>query len=297
MKKYLIGFLTALFMMLQFCGIPASAAGMQIYDQGNRLKTDEFVEVAERLQEAADHINMNVVAILGNEKHSDTMIESMTDSTYDQLYGPKTDGICLYLDLSGAEHPYDYISTSGLAQFYYTNSSSNNRIEQMHYAIDKHLYPVGSEDAYHALLEFADQLENYYEIGIPDHYYIYDDVYHEYYHVENGKIITTSSKPYIDWGGVILGGMGGFIFGIIAAAITYAVIKSKYRFIYQISPTTYLNKKTVHYTQQTDRFIRERTTKTHVTSDTGGRSGGGSSHHHSGGGHSHGGHGGGGHHR
>lgn len=268
---------------------------MQLFDEGSYLSTDEFVTVAERLQQAADHTDMNVVIILGSDStRSDITIESMTDSTYDQLYGNKTDGICLYMDLSGKEHPYDYISTSGMAQFYYTNSNENNRIEQIHYAIDKYLYPIGREDVQGALLSFADQLENYYEIGIPDRYWIYDDVYHEYYHIENGEIIATSYKPYIDRSNLVLGGIFGLIIGLIISGITSSVIRAKYKFIYELSPTNYLNRKTVRYTEQSDRFIRERTTKTHVSSDSGSRGGGG---HHSSGGHSHGGHGGGGHHR
>ncbi|MBR1555812.1 MAG: hypothetical protein IJ644_10560 [Oscillospiraceae bacterium] len=294
MKNYLTAVISALFMMLMMVILPASAAEIQLYDEGNRLKTDEFVEVAERLNEAAENINMNVVAILGSEVRSDTTIESMADSVYDQLYGNKTDGICIYIDLSSAAHPYDYISTSGLGQFYYTNSSESNRVDSMLYAVEKYLYPIGSEDAVGALKEFANQLENYYEIGIPDKYWVYDDVYHEYYHVENGQIITTSGKPYIDTANLVMGGIVGLVIGLCAAAITSASVKSKYKFMYQISPTTYLNKKTVHYTEQSDRFIRERTSRTHVSSSSGGRSGGGS--HHSGG-HSHGGHGGGGHHR
>ena len=295
MKNYIIALMSVLCMVLCFSAVPASAAEMQIYDEGNRLTSEEFVEVAERLNEAAENIHMNVVAILGNQQRSDTTIESMADSVYDQLYGNKTDGICLYIDLSSAAHPYDYISTSGLAQFYYTNSDRSNRIDSMLYSVEKYLYPIGREDAVGALKEFANQLEDYYEIGIPDEYWVYDDLYHEYYHVENGQIITTSGKPYIDMANLVISGIIGLIIGLCAAAITSAAVKAKYKFIYAISPTTYLNKKSVRYIEQSDRFIRERTTKTHVSSSSGGRSGG--SHHHSGGGHSHSGHGGGGHHR
>ncbi len=295
MKKYLIVLLTVLLMMLNLPVCTASAAEIQLYDEGSRLSTEEFVQAAERLNEAAEHTGMNVVVILGSERRSDTTIETAADSTYDQLYGQKTDGICIYIDVSSNAHPYDYISTSGLGQFYYTNSSESNRVDSMLYAVEKYLYPAGSEDVFGAVMAFADQIENYYEIGIPDRYWVYDDLYHEYYHVENGQIITTSSKPYLDTGKLVLGGIIGFGIGLIAMLITNASIRAKYKFIYEISPTTYLNKKTVRYTEQSDRFIRERTTKTHVSSSSsGGRSGGS---HHSGGGHSHGGHGGGGHHR
>ncbi|MBR7084490.1 MAG: TPM domain-containing protein [Oscillospiraceae bacterium] len=294
MKKFNIVLLTVLLMLLHMTAVSAFAGEFHLFDKGKRLSDADFAEVTERLQETADNTHLNVIVILGNEQLSDITIESLTNETYDQLFSEGSDGVCFYLDLSGAEHPYDYISTSGMAQFYYTNSNTNNRIDQMHYAIDKYLYPIGNEDVSGALNAFADQLENYYEIGIPDNYYVYDDLYHQYYHVEDGEIITTSRKPYHDVERLFLGGIMGLLIGIMISAIVKGAVKLKYRFIYELSPVNYINKKSVHYIQQTDTFLRERTTKTHISSDSGGRSGG--SHHHSGG-HSHGGHGGGGHHR
>jgi uncharacterized membrane protein YgcG len=148
------------------------------------------------------------------------------------------------------------------------------------------------EDVTGALNEFADQLETYYKLGIPDDYYVYDDVYHKYYHVENGEIIETSRKPYHNRERLILGGIMGLLIGLFISLIVKTSVKAKYKFIYEISPTNYVNKKTVQYIQQSDTFIGERTTKTHINS-----SGGKSGSHHSSGGHSHAGHGGGGHHR
>lgn len=291
MKKYWFGMLSVLLMLFQLSMLSVSAGEIQIYDEGNRLQAEEFTDIAERLQQCADSTEMNIIIILGTENRSDMIIESLADSTYDQLYGNKTDGLCYYLDLSGSS-PYDYLSTSGLAQFYYTNAQNNNRINQIYSAVDKYLYPVGSEDVWGALHEFADQLDLFYEAGIPEQYYIYDDVYHEYYHVEDGKIITTQNKPYISTKNILMGTVLGLLIGIIIAAIFSTVTKSRYRFISSVSPTNYLNKKSVRYTEQSDRFIRERTTKTHISQSSGGSHG-----HHSGGGHSHGGHGGGGHHR
>ena len=293
MKKYLLPLLAALLLMLNLSGISASAGEFQLFDPGYLLSSSESSEVAERLQQTADTINMNVVVILGNEQNSDTTIESMTNSTYDQLYTNQSDGVCLYLDLSSSASPYDYLSTTGLAQFYYTNSERNNRIDPMLSAVGKHLYPKGSEDVVGALDEFANQLETYYSRGIPENYYIYDNVYHEYYHVENNQIIATSGKPYLDMVRLVTGTLCGLILGVLAAAITKLSVKSKYKFIHELSPTNYLNKKSVRYTEQSDRFLRERVTKTQIVRDTGG----GGSHHSSGGGHSSGGHGGGGHHR
>ena len=42
--------------------------------------------------------------------------------TYEELYGMNTDGVFLYLDMSGEASLFDYLSTSGKGQFYYTDN-------------------------------------------------------------------------------------------------------------------------------------------------------------------------------
>lgn len=276
-------------MMLLGCGLSVSAAEAVLWEERTFLDEDEHDECLKRLQEAADATGMNVAVVLGSQNRSDASIETLASSTYDELFGKSTDGLLYYMDLSGV-NPYDYIDTSGFGQFYYTNSDDNNRIDAMFEALDLYLYPVGSEDVHGAVLEFADLVEYYYYAGIPDRYYVYDDAYGCYFYVENGEILKSSTKPYIDWELVAFMGICGFGVGILAAVITFFAVKSRYQFKSSLSPTAYVNRKNVQYHQQYDNFIRTYTTKVKIESS----SGGGGSH---GGGHSSGGHGGGGHHR
>ena len=290
MKHYFLVLVSILLMLSGMTFLHASAAEAQIFDPGAKLSAEQVAESTGILQKTADSTGMNIVVILGNEQRSEITIESMTDSTYRQIYEKNTDGVCLYLDLSNAPSRYNYLYTTGLAEFYYTNAKTNPRINQILSEMKSSLY---TNDISGALSVFAEQLEKYYSLGIPEHYYVYDDVFHEYRHVENGEIISTLNKPYHDPQKILLGGLFGLIIGIGAACITNISVHSRYKFIYSLSPTTYLNKKSVHYLQQTDTFIRERTTKTTIEEPSKSHSSGGGN---SGGGHSHGGHGGGGQH-
>ncbi|MBR4318752.1 MAG: hypothetical protein IKP69_01715, partial [Oscillospiraceae bacterium] len=102
MKKFNIVLLTVLLMLLHMTAVSAFAGEFHLFDKGKRLSDADFAEVTERLQETADNTHLNVIVILGNEQLSDIMIESLTNETYDQLFSEGSDGVCFYLDLSGA---------------------------------------------------------------------------------------------------------------------------------------------------------------------------------------------------
>ncbi|MDE6088478.1 MAG: TPM domain-containing protein [Oscillospiraceae bacterium] len=275
----------------------AESDSVYLYDESGKLNPEENQFCMDSLETASQLTGMNLVVILGTDELSESSIESLAKSTYELLF-PGTwnsDGLCYYMDLRGHSPAYDYISTCGMAQFYYTNAKNNDRVDAILRSLDAYLVPAGSEDITGAVAKFCEQLEYYYNAGIPERYYVYDSQEHQYYHVEDHQIIATSTKPYLPWDRALLLGMIGLITGIVVAAIVFSTVKIRYQFKTSLTPTNYANKRAVHYKQQYDRFIRERTTKTKIESSSG------SSHHsgggHSSGGHSSGGHGGGGHHR
>lgn len=294
LKKWYALLLTGFIALLLCCPLPASAARaeVRIYDEGDRLTQEEYDSCMDRLRQAADKTGMNIGIVLGTAARSEYTVASLADSTYDQLFGHGTDGLLYYMDLRGYSPAHDYISTSGMGQFYYTNSDNHNRIEMIFDTLDAYLKPAGSEDVWGALMQFADEVEYYYGEGIPERYYYYDDEYQRYYYLDDfGNVQSSARKPYIDWGGVVLATFGAMIAGLLAAIITFAVVVSRYKFKYSLSPTTYVNQKQVEYRNQYDHFVRTHTSRIHI--DSGGGSGGGGGG--GGGGFSSGGHGGGGH--
>lgn len=294
LKKWYVFLVTGI-MMLLCSPLSASAAvsEVRIYDEGRRLTESEYAGCLNRLQEAARKTGMNIGVVLGVEARADYTIDALADSTYDELFGKGTDGLLYYMDLKG-RNPHDFISTSGMGQFYYTNSKENDRIAVMFDALDDYLYPIGSEDVPGALMQLADEVELYYEAGVPENYYFYDDEYREYYYLDASGVIQSSSrKPYTNWENVLLITFVAFFTGLLTAVIIFFVVKTRYKFKYTLSPTTYVNQKKVQYGRQYDNFVRANTSKVSINSDSGGGSGGSSG----GGGFSSGGHGGGGHNR
>ena len=283
---------SALLMLTGMLLLPAGAAEARLFDEGDRLTAAEFGECEARLKQASDATGMNIAVILGVKDRSDLTIETTCTETYTELFGARTDGLVYYMDLKGS-NPYDYIATSGLGQFYYTNNRHSDRVAEFYDRLDDYLYPVGSENVPGAVQQFAELTELFYQEGIPEHYYVYDDADRMYYHVEDGKLVATATKPYRAVGAILSNMFIGFVIGILAALLTFASVKAQYKFKSELSPTTYVNRKNVDYVQQYDNFTHTSTSRVHIqSSSSGGRSGG-----HSGGGHSHGGFGGGGHHR
>lgn len=271
-----------------------------IYDEANYLKTDEYEICLEVLQDAAERTGMNVGLVLGAQLRSEFTIRSLADSAYDSMFGKGTDGLLYYMDLSGAYEPYDYISTSGLGQFYYTNSEKVDRINAIFDDVFPYLTPAGSEDVPAAVEMLAEDIVYYYEEGVPNRYYVYDDVYEQYMYLEDGKIVMSPTLPlsHVDLseiiGKLVMLAFFGIGAGLIVAVIVFFCVKHHYKFKSSLSPTAYINRKNLVIHRQHDNFIRTYTTRVKIESSSGGgRSGGGGG----GGGRSSGGHGGGGRHR
>ncbi|MCR4644262.1 MAG: hypothetical protein K5695_02500 [Oscillospiraceae bacterium] len=297
MKKKLLCLLLPLFMLLPLLcpfTVQAAAAKAVIYDESGRLGKD-YDACLSRLQKAAKKTNMNVAVIIGTEGRTDITIESIAVNSYDELFGKNTDGLLYYMDLKGSA-PYDYITTSGMANFFYTNSDQDDRINAMFDALDPYLYPVGSEDVPGAIGKFAEEVEYYFDAGIPEHYYYYDDETRLYYTMgSDGNVVTSSGKPYRDTSVMLMITFMFTVVGLFVALIIFFAVKSRYKFKYSISPTNYVNRKNVEFYSQYDNFVHTHTSKVPLNSDSGSGHRSGGSHHS--GGHSHGGHGGGGHHR
>ena len=283
--------LSVLLMLLGLTHLPARAAEVRLYDEGNRLSPSELTECESRLQQASDHTGMNIVLILGTTYRADLTIETSCKAAYSEIYGIKTDGVSYYIDLKGYS-PYDYLATFGRGNFYYTNGSPD-RVYTIEDSVAPCLRPVGSENVYEAVMKFSELLEYYYDEGVPEHYYVYDDVDRMFYHMEGNEMIATNTKPYRD-PAVMIGVTAVFlVLGLFVAGAVFVGVKQQYKFKYELSPTTYVNRRNIDYREQYDNFTHTSTSRAVISSGSRGGGGGG----HSGGGHMSGGVGGGGYHR
>ena len=81
-----------------------SSSNVYLCDEGDFLSDAEFQEAMDELQEAADESGMNVALWIGSTAvgdNSDADTIAFCDETYEELYGMNTDGVFLYLDMSG----------------------------------------------------------------------------------------------------------------------------------------------------------------------------------------------------
>ena len=106
-----------------------------LYDVEGNLPEDEAAELTQKIRDTAEELQMYVaVVIVGEETpfSGDSAVERYADDAYDELfnqeYGVNTDGVLLVVNNSTQ---YDYISTCGMGQFYYTNSDDSNRVDDM----------------------------------------------------------------------------------------------------------------------------------------------------------------------
>lgn len=291
------GAVLSLGILSAMAALPASAMTedqtdtVYLCDEGGWLTDSEFDEIMDDLEETAAETGMYIGVWIGSEPMGESQTIAFCDDTYEEYFGINTDGVFLYLDMSGEADLFDYISTSGKGQFYYTNSSEYDRVSEIFSDMNPYL-GRGEEDVPMAVYKFCFDLKYYAEKGAPsDTYYTYDSGTGTYLIMEDGVVQEVSELPeeytaLASWGTIIL---VSILLGLAAGCIAFFTIKRSYRFKSPGSMQHYLEQGNVHYSNRTDRFLRQYRTRTKIESSSGGGGGGGGSSHHSSGGGSHGG--------
>lgn len=267
-----------------------------VYDDFGILSENELQELDELIKSTSEKIDMYVAVYLSEINLTDPDTITYSENRYEEFFGENTDGLFFYMDLSGKQPAYDYISTSGMAALVYTdenNDGTDNRIDKMFDNIYTYLPSSGetvyASDIKQGIEEFCRQLEKYADKGVKSGYYCYDSIDDKYIYEKNGKAVVSEHKPMAAMLNFLPQGIG---IGIIAGVIIFFIIKSTYRFKKGVNSSVYVSQDETNFTFSEDRFIRQYVTKTKIESSS---SSGGS--HHSGGSHGGGSHGGGGSHR
>ncbi len=268
----------------------------KLYDPDGLFDETEAKQLEDLIRETSKKIDMYIAVQIINdseEQMTDYQTEVFADDRYDALFNPQqnvdTDGVMLVLNMP--TH-YIYITTSGTGELYYYNARQNDRVGQMVENLKGYLR---SGDNAGAVRRFCQDAEYYYNSGIPQNAYTYNNDTHLYSYMKNGELVRTETLPFsykytINYG---IGLIVGSIAAALTALISFAVIKSRYKFTKSLSASNYISDRETTFYQRDDMFIRTHTTKTRIDTDrsSGGGFSGGSSHSSSGG-HSHGGGGG-----
>lgn len=250
------------------------------YDDADVLSETEFDALWEQIQDTAEETDMHIGIFLSGSALTRAETVTFCDDAYDQLFGPNTDGLYLYLDFSGQSNLYDYISTSGLGQFYYTNSEENNRIQAIFDQMNPYLQR-GEEDVPAAVTQFLGEVEEYAEMGAPsDTYYVYNSDTDLYTILEDDELIEVETLPrgYADSSEVRVIWIAAIVIGLLTGLGIFFGIRKRYQFKQPGEMGHYLQQDSVRYTVRTDRFLRRHRTRHRIQTDHNTGGGGGSSH-------------------
>ncbi len=255
--------------------LDVSAQGMlgRVVDPGNYLADEENKRVTKKAQDAAYETGMNIIIYIcddvGYDK-SDYGVMDLADVMYEEVCGIDTDGILLLINL---DNKYDYISTSGVAINYFSDSRINSMFNWFTNDIE-------DGDFESACNNFVESVLYYYHQGKANHQSVTIDYEFDGMGVES-SLMFFAVPLFIT-----------FIVGIII----YTINKNKYN-MQKATTTKYIVSGSMLLNQRTDTYIGTVVNRVYSPRSSSSSGGGGgshsSTHRSSGGGH----HGGGGHHR
>ena len=254
----------------------------------------------EEVKDYSEKLQMNIcVFIAGPERRmSDADEIQFCKDEYTELFGADTDGVFLFIDMTGKKPANDYMATSGKAILFYQEHVDDILDSACTFLPSSDSYSADADyhaDVSFAIREFWHQLDLYQKDFRSGLKYYYDSNTHKYIYYFNGSLRVTKHKPPIVYLKSLLIGIVG---GGLANLIAFFVCKKNYKFKSKTNPNIYLSKEESRFSTKDDIFLTSHTSKTHIPQSSGGsggghRSGGGFS----GGSHSSGSFGGGGRHR
>ncbi len=300
MKKLLIILFTA-FTLLPVSMLTASAktyergwsgdsSKSKIIDNYGFFNDDMLKSMNMLVEQSSEELEMNICIFIADDSYrmTDYETECFADDTYDKMYGEDSDGVFYFMDFTGEQPAYDYISTSGKAVLFYESCK-----EDIFDAIAPNLPPSGlgdysgySDDITNAVKQFLTQLDYYYNNTNLKYYH--DTSSDKYFYYKNNELVISDKPPFVKRLKILIFALPA---GLVTALIYFFATKGKYKFKASANPVVYVSHDETKFNQRDDRFIRTYTTKSKIENNSGGSNG------NSGGHSSSGGHGGGGRHR
>ena len=259
-------------------------------------------EMLEKLNEdvraTAERTQLNIYVLLAGPQYfmSDSETPGFCDRAYDEWFGPDTDGVFFFIDMSGKKPAYDYISTAGKAILFYDGKTDAIReatyeylpsSEEGNYA--EHCY--GVKNGVECFLRGLERYQDDFKHGMK---YFHDKKTRKYIYYKGDELIISKHKPPVVY---LIAALIGLVGGSIVNLIAFLIGKRNYKFKSKTNPNIYLSREETSFSTQNDQFMRTNTTKTYIPQSSGSSGGGGGGGFRGGGGFSGGSHGGSGGHR
>ena len=249
------------------------------------------------VKEISARTQLNIYVMLAGPTYrmSDSDTPTFCDRAYDEWFGPDTDGVFFFIDMTGKKPAYDYISTAGKAIMFFDGKTDDIREATYEYLPSsdegnyaEHYYDV--KQGVECFLREIEKRQGEFKSGLK---YYYDKNTKKYIYYLNGELkISKHKPPAIYFKSLIFALIGGAIVDLIA----FLIGKRNYKFKSKTNPNIYLSKEESRFSTNNDELIRTHTSRTHIPQSSGG-SGGGHRSYGGGGGFSGGSHGGSGGHR
>lgn len=259
----------ALFMMIISVSIGFStvnAEKLKINDYANLYTKDEIKKLSTSIEEIIDKYNIDIAIVTTDDVEGKTSREYADDFYDNNGYGfdELNSGLLFLINMEDREV---YISTCGYAIDYFTDARINNILDAVYEGL-------GNEEYYNSTNEFLEEVDYYMAEGKPHNQYRID---------ENGNRVKAPLTKEEKFKRVII---CTFI-SIVVAAISCLVVVLRYKNPSRGSGESYIDRRSIVFTDKRDDFISSHISKTKINKDNNG--GGGSSIHSSSSGTSHGG--------
>lgn len=258
MMKKLISIFTAALTALVITAIPASAWSAGINDMAGLYSDAEIEHLEARQEEVAELTGWNIAVVttdVGFGLDGVDACDYAEQYCYD-TFGSDPDSVVYLIDLD-----YRWISMDGDLLNYFNSSRFDTMMDTCEDCYQDYKDVENLEIFYH-------YLEYFYNEGTVE----YDPTIGALGDDFEDAIVWDDDKT-IDLTMIF----GGFIAGLIGAAISVGIVLARYKTHHAPSANSYLNRSSVNMYNNQDYFVREYTTRTRIESSSSGgshRSGG-----------------------
>jgi len=258
MMKKLISIFTAALTTLVITAVPASAWSAGINDMAGLYSDAELAHLEARQEEVAELTGWNIAVVttdVGFGLDGVNACDFAEDYCFN-TFGDDPDSVVYLIDLD-----YRWISMDGDLLNYFNSSRFDTMMDTCEECYMDYKDVENLEFFYH-------YLEYYYNEGTVE----YDPTIGALGDNFEDTIEYYDDDLTIDLSMIF----GGFIAGLIGAAISVGVVLARYKSHHAPSANSYLNRSSVNMYNNQDYFVREYTTRTRIESSSsgGGRSGG-----------------------
>ena len=247
-------FLILFFLMTAVFPAGALDISLKVYDEADLFSTEDEAYLMKKALALVDTYDMDVV-ILTIQNADGKTTRAYADDFFDDNgfgIGPQFDGLLFLIDMDNREF---YISTTGLAIRYFTDSRINTILDEVFSYVSEGLYAEGADF-------FLDETEAILKAGIPQDQYNYDTETGEkdYYNDYRDEDLTLSQRFMHSFynSGVYL------LIAAVISGITVAIMAGGNKGKKTVNASTYLDSQSFHLDDNRDIYIRTSVTKTHI---------------------------------